>query len=89
MQVAERAPRKGSRLAAKRKWRLKNELEGLKGQRKRRKRDVEAGIVAEEAEVQAQGALGAPNSRDNDEPESELHLMYNLVRSYISAIIKL
>jgi len=77
MQVAERAPRKGSRLAAERKWRLENGLDGSKRQGKRRKQ--EAGTVAaEEAQVQAEGALGAPNSRD-DELESELLLMYNSV----------
>jgi hypothetical protein len=83
-QVAERAPHKGSRLAAERKRRLENEPEGSKRQGKRRKQ--EAGTVAEEA--QAQGAPGAPDSRD-DEPESELHLMYNSVRGYVSAIIEL
>jgi hypothetical protein len=74
-QVAERALRQGSRLAAKRKRRLKNEPDGSKRQGKRR-RGQEAGTVAEEA--QAQGMLRAPDSRD-DEPGSELQLMYNLV----------
>jgi hypothetical protein len=81
-QVAERAPRKGSRLAAERKRKLENEPEGSKGQGKRRKQ--EAGTMAEGAE----GALGAPNSGD-DEPKSELQLMYNSVRSYVSAIMEL
>src|SRR5436305_14908660 len=76
-QVAERAPRKGSRITAERKRRLENEPEGLKRQGKRRRQ--EAGTVAEEA--QAQHVLGAPDSRD-DEPESELQLMYNSVRGY-------
>jgi hypothetical protein len=39
-QVAERAPRKGGRLAAERKRRLEDELEGSKTQRKRRKQDA-------------------------------------------------
>jgi hypothetical protein len=82
-QVAERAPRKGSRLAAERKRRPKNEPEGSKRQGKRRKQ--EAGTMAEEAE----GVLGeAPNSRD-DEPESKLQLMYNSVQGYVSAIMEL
>jgi len=86
-QVAERAPRKGSRLAAERKRRLENGLEGSKRQGKRRKQ--EAGTVAvEEAQAQAEGALGALNGGD-DEPESELLLMYNSVRGYVSAIIEL
>jgi hypothetical protein len=42
--------------------------------------------MAEEAE--GGGTLGAPNSRDN-EPESELQLMYNSVRGYVSAIMEL
>jgi hypothetical protein len=75
-QVAERAPRKGSCLAAERKRRLENELEGSKRQGKRRKQ--EAGTVAEEAQAGAEGALRAPNGR-GDEPESELQLMYNSV----------
>jgi hypothetical protein len=65
-QVAERALRKGSRLAAKRKRRLKNKPQGSKKQRKRRKQ--EAGTIAKKAE----GVLReAPNSRD-DKPESKL-----------------
>jgi hypothetical protein len=82
-QVAERAPRKGSRLATERKRRLENEPEGLKRQVKRRKQEAET--VAEEAEAQAQGAPGAPDSGD-DKPEPELQLMYNSVRGYVSAI---
>jgi hypothetical protein len=82
-QVAERALRKGSRLAAERKRRLENELEDSKRQRRRRKQ--EAGTMAKEAK----GVLGeAPNSKD-DEPESKLQLMYNLVQGYVSAIIEL
>jgi hypothetical protein len=84
-QVAERAPRQGSRLAAERKRRLENEPDGSKRQGKRR-RGQEAGTVAEEA--QAQGAPGAPDSGD-DEPGSELQLMYNSVRGYVSAIMEL
>jgi hypothetical protein len=82
-QVAERAPRKGSRLAAERKRRLEKEPESSKRLGKRRKQ--EAGTAVEEA--QAQGALGAPNSED--ELESELQLMYNSVRGYVSAIMGL
>jgi len=51
-QVAERAPRKGSRLVAERKRRLENELEGSKRQGKRRKQKAEeAGTVAEEGQA--------------------------------------
>jgi hypothetical protein len=91
-QVAERAPRQGSRLAAERKRRLKNEQDGSKRQGKRRRPEAGtmagtvAGTVAEEA--QAQGAPGAPDSRD-DEPGSELQLMYNSVQGYVSAIMEL
>jgi hypothetical protein len=83
-EVAERALRKGSRLAAERKRRLESEAEGSKRQGKRRRQ--EAGTIAEEA--QAQGALGASDGGD-DEPGSKLQLMYNLVRGYVSAIIEL
>jgi len=83
-EVAERALRKGSRLAAERKRRLENEPEGSKRQGKRRRQ--EAGTV--EAQAQAHGAPGAPNSGD-DELESELQLMYNSVRDYVSAIMEL
>jgi hypothetical protein len=74
-QVVERALRQGSCLATKRKQRLKNKLDSSKRQRKRR-RGQEARTVAEEA--QAQGALIAPNSKDN-KLRSKLQLMYNLV----------
>jgi hypothetical protein len=81
-QVAGRAPRKGSRLAAERKRKLGDELEGSKKQTKRRKQ--EAGVIVEDA----LGALGAPDGRD-DEPKTELCLMYNSVRGYVSAIMEL
>ena len=81
-QVAERTLRKSSRLTAERKRKLENEPEGSKRQGKRRKQEV--GTMAQEAE----GALGAPNSRD-DKLESKLQLMYNSVQSYVSAIIEL
>jgi hypothetical protein len=42
-QVAERAPRKGSRLAAERKRKLENELEGSKRQGKKGKWEVGIG----------------------------------------------
>jgi hypothetical protein len=91
-QVAERAPRKGSRLAAERKRRLENEMEGPKRQGKKGKWGAGAGTgtMAEQAER----TLGAPDSRHEElelepELESELQLMYNLVRGYVSAIMEL
>ena len=44
-QVAERAPRKGSRLAVERKRKLENELEGSKRQEKRKKQEAETGYI--------------------------------------------
>jgi hypothetical protein len=85
-QVAERAPRKGSRLAAERKRRLENEPEGPKRQGKKGKWEAGTGTMAEQAER----APGAPDGRhDEPEPESELQLMYNSVRGYVSAIMEL
>jgi hypothetical protein len=81
-QVAERAPRKGSRLAAERKRKLENE--GSKRQGKKGKWEAGTGTMAEQAER----APGAPDDGD-DEPESELQLMYNTVRGYVSAIMEL
>jgi len=66
-QVAERVLQKGSRLAAKRKRRLENKLEGSKRQGKRRKQVV--GTIVKEAE--GRSILGALDSKD-DKPESEL-----------------
>ena len=73
-QVVERVLQKSSHLAAKRKQRLKNKLEGSKRQRKKRKQ--KARTIAKEAE--SRGILRAPNSRDN-KLKSKLQLMYNLV----------
>ena len=80
-QVAERAPRKGRRLAAERKRRLNTEAEES---RKKRRKTQEAGAMAEEA-------LEEPAALDSgdEEPKSELLLMYNSVRSYVSAIMEL
>jgi hypothetical protein len=63
-QVAERAPRKGSRLAAERKRRLENEPEGSKRQGKKGKWEAGTGTMAEQAER----TPGAPHGRE-DEPE--------------------
>jgi hypothetical protein len=76
-QVAERAPRKGSRLAAERKRRLENEPEGSKRQGKKGKWEAGAGTMAEQAER----APGAPNGRHDEpklEPELELELKSKL-----------
>jgi hypothetical protein len=82
-QVAERAPRKGKRLAAERKRKLE-EAEDLKKKRKRKRQ--EAGTMAEVEE-----AIGEPEVFDggDKEPKSELRLMYNSVRGYVSAIMEL
>jgi hypothetical protein len=81
-EVAKRALRKGSRLADKRKRKLRDKLKGSKEQGKRRKQEAKA--MTEEALRE----LGAPNSRD-DKPKSMLCLMYNLVQGYVFAIIEL
>ena len=53
---------------------------------KRKTQEARAMAMAEVDEVVSE--LDAPNSGDK-EPESELLLMYNFVRSYVSAIIEL
>jgi hypothetical protein len=75
-QAAERAPRKGSRLAAERKRKLENEPEGSKRQGKKGK--WEAGTGTGTMAEQAERAPGAADGGD-DEPKSELQLMYNSV----------
>jgi hypothetical protein len=94
-QVAERAPRKGSRLATEKKRKLEEEAEGLK--KRRRRKNQEARTIAErgteaEAEVEAEAeeleGLEALNGGDK-EPKSELLLMYNSVCGYVSAIMEL
>jgi hypothetical protein len=72
--VAERALRKGSRLAAKKKQKLKDKLKGLGEQKKRKKQKAKTIAVKALRELRA----GAPNSKDN-KPKSKLCLMYNLV----------
>jgi hypothetical protein len=82
-EVAERPPRKGKRLADERKRRLGDELESSKKRRK-----LETGAVG--GAVGGAGALGVPAAPDDgDEPKSELCLMYNSVRGYVSAIMEL
>jgi hypothetical protein len=81
-QVAERAPCKGSRLAAER-TRKFEEAEGL---HKRRRKIQKAGTIAEAEE--AQGELEAHESVD-EESKSELLLIYNSARGYVLAIIEL
>ena len=73
-QVARRTPCTGQRRAAEKKCKLLERK--LEGSTKKKRRKNEAG----EGE--------APESGDN-EPESELYLMYNSVRGYVSAIMEL
>jgi hypothetical protein len=81
-QVAERAPRKGKRVAAEKKQKLEAEAEESEKKMKRRQ---EAGTIAEE-----EGLLGEPKAPDSGEdPKPELQLMYNSVRGYVSAIMEL
>jgi len=80
--VAERAPRTGSRLAAERKRGPTDELERSTTQTKRRTQ----GPVVNVEEVP--GAFRASDSED-DGPKSELFLMYNSVRGYVSAIMEI
>ena len=96
-QVAERAPRKGSRLAAERKRRLENEPGGPKRQGKKGKWGAGTGTMAEQAERAPGASDGRHDEPRHDEPEpelepeleSELQLMYNSVRGYVSAIMEL
>ena len=87
-QVAERAPRKGKRLAVERKRKLKEAAEDSK--RKKRRKTQEAGAMAM-AMAEVDEVVGDPEALDSGdkEPESELLLMYNSVRGYVSAIMEL
>ena len=85
-QVAERAPRKGKRLVAERKRKLELEAEDL--QKKKRRKRQEAGTIAEAGVEEAVEEPETAESGDK-EPESELQLMYNSVRGYVSAIMEL
>ena len=99
-QVAERAPRKGNRLAAEKKRKAKEGAKGSKRNKNKNKnkkgrpRD-EAGMMAEAEASGAQGLAGeveevaADTDSGEEEPGSELRLMYNSVRSYVSAIMGL
>jgi hypothetical protein len=84
-QVAERALRKGKRVAAEKKQKLKKEAEAEDSKKRKRRQRQEARTMAEAEE--ALGELEAPNG--GDKPKSKLLLMYNLVCSYVSAIIEL
>jgi hypothetical protein len=95
-QVAERAPRKGSCLAAERKRRLESEPEGSKRQGKKQKQEAGTRTMAEQAERAPRAPDGrhdrpgpGPEPEPEPEPESELQLMYNSVRGYVSAIMEL
>ena len=99
-QVAEWAPRKGNRLAAEKKRKAKEGAKGSKRNKNKNKnkkgrpRD-EAGMMAEAEASGAQGLAGeveevaADTDSGEEEPGSELRLMYNSVRSYVSAIMEL
>lgn len=82
-EVAERLPRKGRRLAAEKKRKLQETEEANKG--KRRRAGAGAGATAEGEVVEE---LDTPDGGD-EEPKSELLLMYNSVRGYVSAIMEL
>jgi len=82
-QVAERAPRKGKRVAAEKKRKLEAEAEDSKKKKQRRQ---QAGTMAEAEEEEA--LKEAPDGRE-EEPKSELLLMYNSVCSYVLAIMEL
>jgi len=69
-QVAERVPRKGSRLAAKRKQRLESEPEGSKRQGKKQKQEAGTRTIAEQAE-RALRALDNRHDRPGPGPEPE------------------
>jgi hypothetical protein len=79
-EVAERAPRKGSRLTAERKRKAQDGEGGSKGKRRKRR--------SQEAEKASGAPAGEPQASDG-EAESELTLKYNSVRAYVSAIMEL
>ena len=94
-QVAERAPRKGSRLAAEKKRKAKEGAKGSKRNKNKNKKGGprdEAGMMAD---AETSGLAGeveeaaADTDSGEEEPGSELRLMYNSVRSYVSAIMEL
>jgi hypothetical protein len=82
-QVAERAPRKGKRVAAEKKRKFDEEAEDSKKMKKRRQ---EARTIAKAEEVI--GKLKALDGRE-EEPKPEVQLMYNSVRGYVLAIMEL
>jgi len=79
-QVAERAPRKGRRLAAEKKRKLEEEAEAAKKKKNKRRRQEDGTMVE---------VLESPDSGDEPKPEPELFLMYNSVHGYVSAIMEL
>ena len=96
--MAERAPRKGSRLAAEKKRKAKEGAKGSKRNKNRNKKSGprdEAGMMAEAEASGGQGLAGEVEEAATDtdsgeeEPGSELRLMYNSVRGYVSAIMEL
>ena len=80
-QVVERVSCKGRHLVVERKWRLNTKVEES---RKKRRKTQEARAIVEEVLEE----LVALDSSDK-EPKSKLLLMYNLVQSYVFAIIEL
>jgi hypothetical protein len=85
-QVAERAPHKGKRVAAEKKRKLEKEAEAEDSKKRKRRRRQEAGTMAEAEDVL--GEPEAPNGGD-EEPKPGSLLMYNLVCSYVLAIMEL
>ena len=95
-EVAERPPRKGRRLVAEKKRKLQQSKKA--GGRKRRTPGVRATADGDEAVEELDTGATAegdevaeePDTLDQDEEfKSELQLMYNTVRGYVSAIMEL
>jgi len=81
-EVATRPPRRGRRLAAEKKRRAEDRA---RGQKKRRKKTDAESIRGEEEEEEDRESDGG----DGGEEGSDLFLMYNTVRGYVSAINEL
>lgn len=84
-EVATRPPRRGRRLLAERKRKTEDKAQGL--QKKRKTKNDEA---IRTGERQPEGADDHDGESDNEKDEtSDLVLMYNSVRGYVSAINEL
>lgn len=85
-EVASRPPRRGRRLVAERKRRAEDRAQG---HGKRRKKRGNAWESVREDEEDVENDESNCDGRDDEEGRSDLFLMYNTVRGYVSAVNEL